>query len=195
MREVGLIGVAALNLELLVLAAEVDEDVGQAAVGYTQIRQPRNRVEQSARRRQTACRGRYYGRIDATKGSIKKRARKRIFACRSQDNGFGDVIDSDVVNERIELLVRQGRAGIDVGRKEHALDRQVGVLRKRPRVGVVPPAGWEHEIGRAETEDAQEILTVGGRTEATELMDVLNKVVGRKESCQRGSVRRWSFRA
>ena len=61
MREVGLAGVAALDLELLVLAAEVDEDVRQAAArrhGGLISSKGRVEVDTMGRKGRTECRGR-----------------------------------------------------------------------------------------------------------------------------------------
>lgn len=53
-----------------------------------------------------------------------------------------------------------------------------------PTVRVMPPCRREHELRRAQSEDPQEILTVGRARIATELVDVLDEVVPRKESVQ-----------
>jgi hypothetical protein len=58
-REVGLAGVAALDLELLVLAAEVDEDVRQAAARrHGGLISSIGRVDTMGRKGRTECRGR-----------------------------------------------------------------------------------------------------------------------------------------
>jgi hypothetical protein len=53
--------------------------------------------------------------------------KERLGHGHSQDDGLGGMIDGDVVDERIELLVREGRPGVDVGRKEsmHSIGRLV----------------------------------------------------------------------
>ena len=48
----------------------------------------------------------------------------------------------------------------------------------------------EHELGRSETEDTEEVLAVRCARVSTELVDVLDQVVAREQPVEMGLVRR-----